>query len=79
MGSADKEKRPGCCLAGEMAQMPGRYLVMSDGDHRLLVELGSPLKVAGSWGVKGFTPVTPEYVTLAHGYFHLKTLEKQQS
>lgn len=41
--------------------MKGRYLVVRGGRHRLLVKLGSPLKVAGCWGVKGFAHATPEY------------------
>ena len=52
--------------------------MVSDGDHRLLVKLGSLLKVAGSWGVKGFTHATAEYIILAYGYFDLKVFEKQQ-
>ena len=76
MGFAEKDQRLDCCPAGEMVQKQGRYLVVSDGDPWLLVKLGSPLKVAGSWGVKGFAHATPEYVTWAYGYFDLKPLEK---
>lgn len=41
MGSADKEQRPGCCPTGEIVQVQGRCLVISDGDDRLLVKLES--------------------------------------